>query len=241
MEQGPRGWNSDHWHWRADHLMNARFIVRHFGFDLDQLHSASMEKNAYELIINCGSHWFKSSLKDCRTKLSVESQKGTRLLCKDVPLRTRRVRLHTTIVPFWFSMEHLWILIAPFWFSMEHLSILIAPFWFSMEYLWIAPFWLSTDKTSMEIKGTTSDLNIGPLGSWKVQLCLIHWTMTVPGVKSRGRLHDVMGYLFWYFGISLGLCLHKTFMKKLAAFKMWIYRRLGRIPWTEKRTNQYVL
>ena len=30
-------------------------------------------------------------------------------------------------------------------------------------------------------------------------------------------------------------------MKKLAAFEMWIYRRLGRIPWTEKRTNQYVL
>ena len=29
--------------------------------------------------------------------------------------------------------------------------------------------------------------------------------------------------------------------KRLAAFEMWIYRRLGRIPWTEKRTNQYVL
>ena len=30
-------------------------------------------------------------------------------------------------------------------------------------------------------------------------------------------------------------------MKRLAAFEKWIYRRLGRIPWTEKRTNQYVL
>ena len=30
-------------------------------------------------------------------------------------------------------------------------------------------------------------------------------------------------------------------IKRLAAFEMWIYRRLGRIPWTEKRTNQYVL
>ena len=29
--------------------------------------------------------------------------------------------------------------------------------------------------------------------------------------------------------------------KRLAAFEMWIYRRLGRIPWTEKRANQYVL
>ena len=30
-------------------------------------------------------------------------------------------------------------------------------------------------------------------------------------------------------------------IKRLAAFEMWIYRRLGRIPWTETRTNQYVL
>ena len=30
-------------------------------------------------------------------------------------------------------------------------------------------------------------------------------------------------------------------IKRLAAFEMWIYRRLGRIPWTAKRTNQYVL
>ena len=29
-------------------------------------------------------------------------------------------------------------------------------------------------------------------------------------------------------------------LKWLAAFELWIYRRLGRIPWTEKRTNQYV-
>ena len=41
------------------------------------------------------------------------------------------------IVPFWFSMEHLWILIAPFWYSVEHLWTLM-----------IVPFWLSTDDMS---------------------------------------------------------------------------------------------
>ena len=57
-----------------------------------------------------------------------------------------RCTMSMTIVPFCFSMEHLWIVIVPFWFSMEHLWIVIAPFWFSMEHLWIviAPFWLST-------------------------------------------------------------------------------------------------
>ena len=64
-----------------------------------------------------------------------------------VPFWFSMEHLWIVITPFWFLMEHLWIVIAPFWFSMEHLWIVIAPFWFSMEHLWIviAPFWLSTD------------------------------------------------------------------------------------------------
>ena len=44
------------------------------------------------------------------------------MMFNDVPLRTRRAlyhRLCTGIVPFWFSMEHLWLPSTPFWLQTD--------------------------------------------------------------------------------------------------------------------------
>ena len=79
--------------------------------------------------------YFKESEQNCNTKYCQLRARRTLSLFKDVPFRTRRAlspyRLCTAIAPFWFSMEHLWIMIVPFWVSTEHLWIVIAPFWLS--------------------------------------------------------------------------------------------------------------
>ena len=99
--------------------------------------------------------------------LSVEIKRAL-LLFKDIPLRTRRAlslfkdillkpegRYHhrhcTVTVPFWFSIEHPWILIAPFWLSkfdniLSNKKDTVASLKLKLrliDYLWTLFIWIS--------------------------------------------------------------------------------------------------
>ena len=56
--------------------------------------------------------------------ISSAETRGAFMLFNNVPSRIRRVlshRLGTAIAPFWFSMEHCWIVITSFWLSSDDL------------------------------------------------------------------------------------------------------------------------
>ena len=80
------------------------------------------------------------------------------------------------------------------------------------------------------------------IGMAKTKFTQMHKVFTSRKISLATKLRLVKCYVY----SSLLYCcetwtLYLDDIKRLAAFEMWIYRRLGRIPWTEKRTNQYVL